>query len=121
MDPGLTCRRRPPAADTVTSTMRVHHLTNLALAGLVPAAYFTPPDMPAVQRPVDLALGVALPVHAHITTNMIVSDYIPPAARGVVRTGVLGATVVALAGLAKLNLAGPGLTPTLRQFWAKKE
>jgi len=27
-----------------------------------------------VQRPVDLALGVALPVHAHITTNMIVSD-----------------------------------------------
>ena len=28
-----------------------------------------------MQRPVDLALGVALPVHAHITTNKIVSDW----------------------------------------------
>ncbi len=104
-------------ADTVTSAMRVHHVGNMAMAGLVPAAYFTPAGS-QLQKPVDLALGVVAPVHSHITMNMVLSDYCPPALRGVARAGLLGVTGVALVGLFKLNVEGPGITGALRQLWA---
>ena len=97
--------------------MRVHHAGNLAMAGLVPAAYFTPQGS-QLQKPVDLALGVVGPVHSHIAMNMVLSDYCPPALRGVARAGLLGMTGVALVGLLKLNVEGPGITGALRQLWA---
>ena len=31
--------------------------------------------------PVDIALGVAIPLHSHMTCNMCISDYVPPSAR----------------------------------------
>merc|ERR1719269_574495 len=79
------------ASDTVTSAMRVHHVGNIAMAGLVPAAFFTP-EGSQLQKPVDLALGVVAPVHSHITMNMVLSDYCPPKLRGVARAGLLGVT-----------------------------
>ena len=68
-------------------------------------------------KPVDWALGVAVPLHSHITFNMVVSDYVPPFARGAARAGVLGTTLVGLAGLAKLNWSGPGVTGAVRALW----
>ena len=35
-----------------------------------------------INMPVDLALGVIFPLHAHIGMNWIISDYVPPAMRG---------------------------------------
>ena len=97
--------------------MRVHHVGNIAMAGLVPAAFFTP-EGSQLQKPVDLALGVVAPVHSHITMNMVLSDYCPPKLRGVARAGLLGVTGLALVGLFKLNVEGPGITGAVRQLWA---
>jgi len=97
--------------------MKVHHLGNLALAGLTPAAVFLPKDS-SFLFPVDLALGLALPLHSHITMNMVFSDYVPPKLRGVARGGLAGATAVTVLGLLHLNLKGPGLTRCVKQLWA---
>ena len=39
--------------------------------------------------------------------------------RPAVRAGVLGLSLVAAAGLARLNREGPGVTATLKQLWRK--
>ncbi len=49
----------------------------------------------------------------------VVSDYVPVAGRAVVRTGVLGLSLVTVAGLMKLNRDGPGVTATLKSLWRK--
>ena len=38
--------------------------------------------------PVDLALGVIFPLHAHIGMNWVISDYVPPDMRTSVRTAM---------------------------------
>ena len=43
------------------------------------------------------------------------------AARAAARNGLLGATVIAAAGLLKLNLMGPGLTEALKALWRRKK
>jgi len=108
------------AADTAPVAMKVHHATNIALAGLTPAAVFLPKDS-GLLSPVDLALGVVLPLHSHITCNMVISDYVPPAARGIARGGVMGLTAVTILGLLNLNLNGPGLTRSVKQLWHSEE
>jgi len=40
-----------------------------------------------------------------------------PLAAGATRFGALGVTGIAILGLTKLNLAGPGLTPTVKKLW----
>mmetsp|Transcript_1867 Transcript_1867/g.4220 ORF Transcript_1867/g.4220 Transcript_1867/m.4220 type:complete len:99 (+) Transcript_1867:422-718(+) len=75
----------------------------------------------ALLRPVDLALGLALPLHSHITCNMVISDYVPPSARRVARAGLAGLTAAAVLGLLKVNLTGPGITGAVRQLWKKEE
>mmetsp|Transcript_6212 Transcript_6212/g.11375 ORF Transcript_6212/g.11375 Transcript_6212/m.11375 type:complete len:119 (+) Transcript_6212:75-431(+) len=108
------------AADSSGKSMKVHHMANITLAGLTPAAVFLPKDS-AFLQPVDVALGLALPLHGHITMNMVVSDYIPPAARGIARGGLLGITGVTVLGLLNLNLRGPGLTRCVKQLWETKK
>mmetsp|Transcript_19233 Transcript_19233/g.40346 ORF Transcript_19233/g.40346 Transcript_19233/m.40346 type:complete len:120 (+) Transcript_19233:223-582(+) len=108
------------AADTAPGSMKVHHATNIALAAMTPAAVFLPKDS-SFLKPVDLALGVALPLHGHITMNMVVSDYVPPAARSVARAGLFGLTTVTVLGLLNLNLRGPGLTKCVKQLWADEK
>ena len=36
---------------------------------------------------------------------------------GAARAGMLGVTIVTLAGLAKLNFDGPGLTESVKSLW----
>jgi hypothetical protein len=54
-----------------------------------------------------------------IATNALVTDYVPsasklrPAARGLVLAGSL----VAYLGIMKVNLAGPGITRTVKALW----
>tara|TARA_A100001035_G_scaffold237617_1_gene201944 strand:+ start:341 stop:568 length:228 start_codon:yes stop_codon:yes gene_type:complete len=71
--------------------------------------------------PVDLALGVILPFHGHVGMNYIIGDYVPRAARGVARAALIGTTFVTALGLARLNIAGPGITTTVKSLWGKKE
>lgn len=63
--------------------------------------------------------GVLFPIHSHIALNYVISDYIPKASRSLVRAGLLGATIVAAAGILKLNISGPGLTDVIKSLWRR--
>lgn len=49
--------------------------------------------------------------------NYVVTDYVPKSIRGVARWGVLGSSLVIAAGMLKLNVAGPGVTATVKALW----
>ena len=55
------------AADRGRAMMKIYHGSSFALAGLVPAAAV----LPGGSLPIDLALGVAMPVHSHIALNFV--------------------------------------------------
>ena len=93
--------------------MKIYHGSSFALAGLVPAAMVIRDG----NLPVDLALGVALPVHSHIGLNFVISDYVPKSARLPARASVLGVTVATLYGLFQLNMYGEGVSKTAKRLW----
>ena len=76
--------------------------------------------IPGGLLPLDLALGVALPVHSHIALNFVVSDYVPTKVAPAARIGLLGVTCLTLAGLMKLNVQGEGVTRTAKRLWKSK-
>jgi succinate dehydrogenase (ubiquinone) membrane anchor subunit len=68
------------SADTGKLGTKFFHLSGYTLVGLFPFAMVWGNSMVTV--PCDLALGILMPIHGHVGLNYIVSDYIPPAARG---------------------------------------
>jgi succinate dehydrogenase (ubiquinone) membrane anchor subunit len=70
-----------------------------------------------MNMPVDLALGILFPFHSHVALNYVITDYVPKAGRSAARAALLAATVIAAAGLLKLNVEGPGLTETIKSLW----
>ena len=106
-------------ADTGKLGTKFFHLSGYTLVGLFPFAMVWGNSMVTV--PCDLALGILMPIHGHVGLNYIVSDYIPPAARGATRAGLVAATAVTILGLLKLNIQGPGLTGSLKQMWKSPE
>ena len=93
--------------------MKMYHASSFALAGLVPAAAIAPGGQAAI----DLALGVAMPVHSHVAMNFIISDYVPKAARGPTRLAMLALTAATTVGLFRLNARGEGITRTVKSLW----
>ena len=65
---------RQSPADSSGKLIHVHHKVNLALLALAPVAVACSPSM--INMPIDLALGLALPLHAHIGMNMVATDYV---------------------------------------------
>ncbi|CAN0136075.1 unnamed protein product [Pylaiella littoralis] len=94
---------------------KLYHAVNMVVLAGVPAAVVTSPS--ALTMPLDVVLGIALPLHAHIGMNYVISDYVPRSSRGAARGAMLAASVVAAVGLLKLNLTGAGLTETLKATW----
>ena len=75
-----------------------------------------------MNMPVDLALGLIFPFHSHVALNYVITDYVPKSTRSMARAALLAASVIAAAGLLKLNLQGPGLTESIKSLWrAPKE
>jgi succinate dehydrogenase (ubiquinone) membrane anchor subunit len=105
-------------SDASKASNKVYHTSFLVLAALTPVAFVLPSWL---NLPIDLALGVLFPVHSHIALNYVISDYVPKAFRTTARVGLVGATVVTLMGMLKLNLGGPGLTKTLTSLWTPKK
>ena len=105
-------------ADKPAKFVKLYHLSTFACLALVPVALAVPN---AMSMPLDLAMGVIFPVHGHIGFNYIISDYVPKAGRGTARTFLLGVTGVTLLGLLKLNVAGDGLTETVKSMWKTPE
>lgn len=87
----------------------------MVLAVLAPAAFLAGPT--PLSMPIDIALGVIFPFHSHVALNYVITDYVPKPARGAARAALLAATVIAAAGLLKLNIEGPGLTESVKSLW----
>uniref|UniRef100_A0AAV1U347 Succinate dehydrogenase [ubiquinone] cytochrome b small subunit n=1 Tax=Peronospora matthiolae TaxID=2874970 RepID=A0AAV1U347_9STRA len=102
-------------ADNHKLSVKAMHLTNVGLMAAVPLAFVLSPSPLAL--PVDLAIGVLVPVHAHIGMNNVISDYVPKNVRTLARLGWLGATSLMLLGLLRVNLEGPGITEVVKTIW----
>eukprot|EP00316_Scyphosphaera_apsteinii_P022089 CAMPEP_0119311206 /NCGR_PEP_ID=MMETSP1333-20130426/21971_1 /TAXON_ID=418940 /ORGANISM="Scyphosphaera apsteinii, Strain RCC1455" /LENGTH=155 /DNA_ID=CAMNT_0007315533 /DNA_START=11 /DNA_END=478 /DNA_ORIENTATION=+ len=111
-------------SDHSSAGMHIYHKLNFALIGLGPAALVLSPS--ALNYPVDIALGIIIPLHSHIGGNDVITDYAhkitkAKAFENSLRIGLFGVTVVTFVGLLKLNLQGPGVTETLKSFWRSKK
>ena len=93
----------------------MYHWTNLGLLGLTPVALFFSPS--GVSVPVDFALGLIFPIHAHIGMNNVISDYVPKSSQMLARVAWLGATGIMFLGLLRVNIEGPGITETVKTIW----
>ena len=119
------------SADSSTAITHHYHTLTMGLVGLVPVSLALSPS--AVNMPVDLALGLGIPLYAHISAHILVTDYAPLILgewsgnlgkkkwlTNGLRGAILMTTVVSTLGLLKLNLAGPGLTETVKGLWREK-
>ncbi|TDH69120.1 hypothetical protein CCR75_005444 [Bremia lactucae] len=102
-------------ADNHVLTVKAQHLMSMGLMAAVPLAFVLSPSPLAF--PVDLALGVIVPMHAHIGINSVISDYVPLKMRTFARLGWLGATSLMFLGLLRVNLEGPGITEVAKTIW----
>eukprot|EP00520_Triparma_pacifica_P005145 CAMPEP_0118662020 /NCGR_PEP_ID=MMETSP0785-20121206/16598_1 /TAXON_ID=91992 /ORGANISM="Bolidomonas pacifica, Strain CCMP 1866" /LENGTH=94 /DNA_ID=CAMNT_0006555515 /DNA_START=99 /DNA_END=380 /DNA_ORIENTATION=- len=85
---------------------------------LTPVAFALSPSV--INMPFDLALGLALPLHAHIGMSYVITDYVPKVSKGLLgpaRVMLLGVTGVTILGLAHVNLKGDGMTETVKSMW----
>jgi succinate dehydrogenase (ubiquinone) membrane anchor subunit len=102
------------------SNIHLYHHVNTSLLVLTPCALILSPSPWAF--PLDLALGVALPLHGHIGMNSVLTDYMPKFGLGdgfvkLTRILMLGVTATTAAGLWRLNTEGPGVTGTVKKLW----
>ena len=107
-------------SDHTTQGLHLYHKLNLALIGLGPLALMLSPS--SLNFPVDLLLGVMIPLHGHVGGNDVISDYGKKISKSAafdtaLRRGLLGVTVVTFLGLLKINLQGPGVTESFKSVW----
>jgi len=102
-------------ADSSKGLNKAYHASGLILAVLTPVALAVSPS--PVTLPFDLLLGALFPLHSHVALNYVISDYVPKVSRPAARGVILVATVIAAAGILQINLAGPGLTETIKSLW----
>mmetsp|Transcript_28082 Transcript_28082/g.51848 ORF Transcript_28082/g.51848 Transcript_28082/m.51848 type:complete len:121 (-) Transcript_28082:195-557(-) len=109
------------AADIDGREMRmVHEYATIALAGATPISVFSSKGE-TLEKIADHVLGIAIPIHSHIALNACVTDYVPKAAKGAVRGGVLGVSALTFIGLLHLNLFGDGITQSVKGIWNKPQ
>ena len=113
-------------SDLSPKAMHLYHQLNLGLCAAVPVALALSPSV--FNTPVDLAMGVAIPVHFLFGGHGVVTDYFKKipwfwggAGREAFvqfgRVGLVAMTGVTMIGLLKLNLQGPGLTEAVKELW----
>ena len=116
-------------SDQSPKAMHLYHQLNLALCAAVPVALLLSPSV--LNTPVDLAMGVAIPVHFLFGGHGVVTDYFKKVPwfwggagrEAFVRAGRVGLVAMAgatMLGLLKLNLQGPGLTEAVKELWRSK-
>jgi succinate dehydrogenase (ubiquinone) membrane anchor subunit len=109
------------APDSSGRIIHLYHKLNLALLGLTPVALVLSPSV--LNMPVDLALGVLFPLHAHVAMNGVITDYagkvFGKGATMSCRIVMLGFTCGTILGFARLNLTGEGLTESVKGLWRK--
>jgi succinate dehydrogenase (ubiquinone) membrane anchor subunit len=106
------------AADEGAISTKVYHSVNMGILVLTPMAFALAPSKWVL--PVDLALGLALPLHMHIGMNYVITDYSKKflgLSRGTCQVAMVGVTGMTVLGLTNLNLRGPGITETIKSLW----
>ncbi|GMH86272.1 hypothetical protein TrST_g6911 [Triparma strigata] len=99
-----------------------YHKVNMLIMGLTPVAFALSPSK--LNLPIDVLLGLALPLHAHIGMSYVITDYVPKISKsltGPARVLLLGLTGVTTVGLLKLNIFGDGMTETVKSLWRGKK
>mmetsp|Transcript_16647 Transcript_16647/g.24656 ORF Transcript_16647/g.24656 Transcript_16647/m.24656 type:complete len:170 (-) Transcript_16647:60-569(-) len=91
------------------------HYMNFGLLAAFPIVLVAPK---VIQTPIELALCLFFPAHAHISMNYVISDYVPRSIQRYARYGMLAASAVATFGLLRLTLEGPGIVATFKQLWS---
>ena len=75
-----------------------------------------------VFKPFEILLGVALPLHAHIGMNYVITDYgkkmLGKSAVGPLRGMMMGITGVTILGLAKVNVMDGGMVSCIKAMWS---
>ena len=102
----------------------MYHKLTCALIGLGPLALMLSPS--SMNMPIDLLLGVIIPVHGHIGGNDLISDYAKKITKAKsfemgLRGTLLGVTIVTFLGLTKLNIDGPGVTESFKSIWRPRK
>ena len=62
------------AADASVKLVSYWHKANYALLGLFPLSFLLSPS--SMNFPIDMGLALALPFHAHVGMNMVLTDYV---------------------------------------------
>ena len=110
-------------SDHTTTGMHLYHKVNIALIGLGPLSLLLSPS--SLSFPIDLAMGVLIPLHSHLGSNDVISDYAKKVTKAkwfdsVLRKGTFGMTVITFLGLLRLNLQGPGIAEGIKSLWRPK-
>eukprot|EP01006_Ploeotia_vitrea_P045366 TRINITY_DN66936_c7_g1_i1.p1 TRINITY_DN66936_c7_g1~~TRINITY_DN66936_c7_g1_i1.p1 ORF type:complete len:199 (+),score=91.76 TRINITY_DN66936_c7_g1_i1:70-666(+) len=106
-----------------SSATDLMHMTSKGLVVAFPLGLLLSPSFLCV--PIDFAMGVVVPIHAHIGMTYVIDDYVPRGSQTAIARGVLlFITLLMLYGLLKVNLCGPGISESVKALWrkpAKKE
>jgi hypothetical protein len=105
------------AADEGGISLKVYHATNIAAAVFVPIALLSDSGS-GMQNACNWALTGLIPLHGHIGTNWIVSDYVPESSKGTVRKFTLVASLLTFLGLVRVNVKGDGVIDTVKHLFA---
>lgn len=97
------------------STQQIYHWTHYGLLGSVPAALILSPSI--LNWPVDMGLGVLIPVHMHIGMINVIEDYVPRHQQSYAKMAMIAVSVLTGVGLLKVNLCGPGITESVKSLW----
>jgi succinate dehydrogenase hydrophobic anchor subunit len=99
---------------------QIWHMTSYALAGGIPAALLLGGPVATV---VDVALGVALPLHFHMGMRSVIIDYLSPKPdiQRIALAILAGVTALSAIGLAKFNFTDVGLTGGVKELLYEQE
>lgn len=92
-----------------------YHMSHIALAGGIPLALILSPSI--LVTPLDLALGLMIPYHAHVGMVNVMDDYVPKPYRPLSKGIMIAVTLITTFGLLKINLCGAGLTESVKSLW----
>lgn len=94
---------------------KLYYFTPITLGIAFPLALIAHPS--PISLPVDLLLGIVIPIHSQIGMHGVITDYIPRRSQNVALVIMYIITGLTLAGFLKINLQGGGITNGVKQIY----
>ena len=106
-------------ANTYSGQREFYHFTSYAMTAGIPMSFLLGGPVSTV---VDLAMGVLIPLHAHIGMRSVLVDYLhEESTREAVIMGLTVLTVGSAAGLTFFNINDVGLTEGVKALFVKQQ